>query len=161
MRRLIFCAAAAAVLAGPIAAADPVTVSQIAFAPDLQETFEEEYGVREQDTLRGIIARALTQATESGPDGLSIDVTVVEAMPNRPTLLQARGQPGLDTFRSLSIGGAKFTGVVRDANNTVVAEITHEFRENDIAQAVGASTWSDARRAAQGFARKVARATQG
>lgn len=160
MRRLMFCAAAAALLAGPMAAADPVAVSGVRFAPDLQETFEEDYGVREQDTLRQIITRALAQATVSGPDGLSIEVTVLEAMPNRPTMEQARGQPGLDMFRSISIGGAKLTGVVRDANNVVVAEVTHEFRQDDIDSVVGASTWSDARRAAQGFARKVARTTE-
>ncbi len=156
------------VLASPSpAAAAPVATPTPALSADLQEDLTESYGVEEgaylqRETLRIVqeaLARAGAEPVEA--DGaLTIEITIVRAMPNRPTIHQLQETPGL-SMHSLSIGGAEFEAVIRDASGAERARITHERFSYDIWESVGAWVWSDARQAMRGFARKVAEAYVG
>ena len=63
----------------------------VSFSPEFQTSLEEDFGVREGEVLRTAvteaIARELAQRGVSST-GLSIDVTIVDAEPNRPTMQQ-------------------------------------------------------------------------
>lgn len=149
------------------AAAEPIAAPPAQFAPELMEEFEDEYGVRELDVLRAELNRALEQAltrvdsslAQNGA-GLTLDVTIERAQPNRPTFAQLGAEPGLSYVGSFGVGGAALTGVLRRADGQVLAEIDHRYFETDIRDVIGYSTWHDARRAFRGFADKVAQAYQ-
>ncbi len=146
------------------ATAAPVSLAPIQLSAELQETIAEDYGAREEDVLRGMVERAVSDAltrvggqiVEGGP--IVIEITLVDARPNRPTLGQATHRPGLDFGRSLSIGGADLTATLRHANGASIGDVQYDYYTPIIEDAVGASTWSDAQRAIRRFARRVAEA---
>jgi len=70
---------------------------------------------------------------------------------------QLTGRPGLDAFRSISVGGAELRAVLRGAGGQVVAEVEHRRYTNSLRDLVGEpTTWTDARRSIGQFAEKVA-----
>jgi len=130
----------------------------VSFSPEFQTSLEEDFGVREGDVLRTAvteaIARELTQRGVSST-GLSIDVTIVDAEPNRPTMQQLFDEPSLDAS-SISIGGAELHAVLRNASGQTT-EVTHRRYNHSLADLNGpATTWTEARRAIRQFAVKVA-----
>ncbi len=154
---------AASVLLATPALAGPV-VAPVSFSPEFQTSLEEELGVREGETLRAEVTEAVNRALarrgvaaeQSGP--LVIEISIVDADPNRPTMQQLAERPGLDSIRSLSIGGAELHAVLRGADGSVVSEITHRrynYDINDVAN-FSPTTWSEARRAIRRFAERVA-----
>lgn len=146
------------------ASAAPVSLAPIQFSAALEETIADDYGAREEDVLRGMVERAVSaaltrvggQIVEGGP--IVVEVTLVDARPNRPTLGQLSNQPGLDFGRSLSIGGAELTATLRHANGASIGDVHYEYYTPIIEDALGASTWWDAQRAIRRFARRVAEA---
>ncbi|HYD88038.1 MAG TPA: hypothetical protein VEA80_11225 [Vitreimonas sp.] len=145
------------------AAAAPVSLAPISFSPEFQTDLEEEYGVREGEILQTAVREAVAAelqsrgATVDGAGGLTIEISIVDADPNRPTMQQLADQPGLDSIRSISIGGAELRAVLRGANGAVVSEVTHRRYNHSLADIAGpAATWTEARRAIRQFARKVA-----
>ena len=98
------------------AAAAPVSLAPIQLSAELQETITDDYGAREEDVLRGMVERAVSDAltrvggqiVEGGP--IVIEITLVDARPNRPTLGQA-----IDSESSTSVaaerGAARLQGV--------------------------------------------------
>lgn len=148
-------------LAAP-ALAEPVSLAPVQFSPALEEEIADNYGAREEDVLRGMVERALADAltraggqiVEGGP--IIVEVTLVDARPNRPTLGQVTRRPGLDFGRSLSIGGAGLTATLRRADGGAIADVQYDYYTPLIEDAVGASTWWDAQRAIRRFARRVA-----
>lgn len=164
MRSLFTITAIAAIGFAASAAAEPVALTPIAFSPALQADIQEDLGARDGDYLRRMTADALTRAlrnvgadvTSSAP--MRVEVTIVDAEPNRPTFKQLGQRIGLD-YSSISIGGAELNAVVRGADGQVLAQVNHRRFSNSLRDvALGASTWSDARRAISQFAVKVARA---
>lgn len=160
---------AAAVLALAWASPSPATAAPVAtptpaLSADLQEDLTETYGEDEgaylqRETLRMVqaaLARAGAQPVEAG-GALTVEITIVRATPNRPTIHQLHDMPGL-SMQSLSIGGAEFEAVIRDASGAERARVTHERFAFDVTDSIGAGVWSDARQAMRGFARKVAEA---
>lgn len=130
----------------------------VSFSPEFQTSLEEDFGVREGDVLRSAvteaIARELAQRGISST-GLSIDVTIVDAEPNRPTMQQLFDEPSLDSS-SISIGGAELRAVLRNASGQTT-EVTHRRYNHSLADLNGpATTWTEARRAIRQFAVKVA-----
>ncbi|MDQ8027827.1 MAG: hypothetical protein REJ23_03805, partial [Brevundimonas sp.] len=119
MRKLAFILpfAAAAVVAGAAAAQPSVNVT---LGDKLQDKTEE-LGAREvqeqADRLAELVSRAL--ADDASLSGARIDLVLTELKPNRPTFQQAFDQPGLDTMRSISIGGAAIEGQITRADGTV------------------------------------------
>ena len=143
-------------------AASAQTIEQVSFSPDFQEELEDEYGVDEgaylNETLTRYVAEAL-QRRGARADGARIELTIVDAAPNRPTRQQQFDQPSIDFLRSVSIGGAELRAVIRDESGAVVDEVRHRYYSSDLRQAsMSADVWGDARRSMRRFADKVATA---
>jgi hypothetical protein len=155
--------AASALAFAQAAWAGPVTLAPISFSPEFQEQLDEELGAREGDVLRAAVEQAIAQALERRGATLgeaapvSIEVSIVDADPNRPTMQQLADQPGLDAARSVSIGGAELHAVLRGADGQVLSEVTHRRYNHSLQDLTGAATtWTEARRAIRRFADKVA-----
>jgi hypothetical protein len=133
-------------------AAPTVTVS---FSPEAQAEFKKNYGVREQTYLADDIKREVERALPNHQG--SVAVTVVKAVPNRPTFAQMVRQPGL-SFQSFGIGGAELKAVVSDENGAVVTENTTRWFEYDIEWSYGQSTWGDANTAFDRLGRNLTKA---
>ncbi|MBI1186592.1 MAG: DUF3313 family protein [Alphaproteobacteria bacterium] len=146
------------------AAAGPISLPPAAYSDAFQEKLAEDYGEREGDYLREAIERALVRALArvggqvSASPGVRIETTIIDARPNRPTFRQLNDRPGLDFGRSISIGGAELHAVLRGSDGRVLAEVDHRFFEHDIRNVLALTTWGDARRSIDRFARKVAAA---
>ena len=150
MRRLVPLAALA-LMAAPAALAGEINVT---FSPEFTEELEDEYGMREADYLVEEVQEDLTrELSKAGLDIPRIDVTIIDAMPNKPTFKQLGDTPGLDYGDSKSIGGMKLSATAFDAEGNPTGELTYDWYETDIRYA-GISTWQDAKRASDRFARK-------
>lgn len=161
--RLAFAVSAVALAFATAAAAGPVTLTPITFSPEFQTTLEEDLGTREADVLRREVERAVTRelaergATVQAGAPISIEISVIDAEPNRPTMEQARQRSGLDIFNSVSVGGAELRGVLRSADGAEIAQVEHRYYTNTLNDVWGApSTWTDANRSIRQFADKVA-----
>lgn len=138
----------------PVAAATEVSVS---FSEDFAEELADNYGEREGERLTEDIVDDLTKAFErAGVDPAKVDITIVNAKPNRPTFQQMRDKPGLDPFRSISLGGMKLEGTVYDDAGNILATEEYGWFENNIRDVLGNAVWSDANRASRRFAKKLA-----
>ncbi len=156
-----FCGLAALALAQSAAA---VTVGPVSYSPEFETELHEELGMREGEYLREQVQEAIGAAlarrglsVDSG--GGAIEVVIVDADPNRPTMQQLADQPSLDFIRSFSIGGAELRAVVRGADGQVLTEVDHRRYNSSLAEFHGmppADTWSEARRSIRRFADKVA-----
>lgn len=166
MRMLGTMAAIAAIALAQTAAAATVTLAPVSFSPEFQEMLEEELGVREGDYLQHRVESAVTRAllragAQVGPGGdVTVEVSIISADPNRPTLQQLSDRPGLDMIRSFSVGGAELRAVIRRASGET-AEVRHRYYSPSLAYVgLPAGQWTDANRAINSFAGKVARAYQ-
>jgi len=153
---------AAMSLAGT-ASASPMTLSPIAFSPEFQVELDEEIGQREGEYLRrrvnDAVLDALARRGVDEADNVAIEISIVDAAPNRPTLQQTRDTPGLDPFRSISIGGAELRAVLRSNDGRILAEVEHSRYDHSLGDIIGPpSTWASAERSIRQFARKVAEA---
>lgn len=155
----------ASLIAGALAlgfagVASAQTIQPVSYSPDFQEALEDDLGVREGAYLGETLSRFVSEALEarglSGRD-VQIELSIVSARPNRPTFEQAANRPGLDTFNSISVGGAELRGVVRNAAGAEVQTVEYRYYSHDLWDArFNADTWGDARRAMRRFAGKVA-----
>jgi len=84
-------------------------------------------------------------------------LTIEDAQPNRPTFAQVSSKPGLDPIRSISIGGAKVSGIAYDAAGAEIGTCSYDWYETDIMQVVSATTWTDARSVFARFATRCAK----
>lgn len=153
------CGLAALALAQNAAA---VTLAPVSFSPEFEVKLNEELGVREGEYLTGYIeetvqAALARQGVQLGGNDGAIEIIIVDADPNRPTMQQLRDTPGLDPIRSFSIGGASLRAVVRGANGEVVTEVEHRRYNQTIDEFGGLpNMWSEARNSIRSFARRVA-----
>lgn len=126
-------------------------------APEFQTKLEKDYGVREADILsKALVSKIESQFARQGVKADRVVVTIHDAKPNRPTMQQISEKVGLDPIRSISIGGAKLSGVAYDASGAEVGALDYKWYETDISQVLGQSTWSDARWSFDRFARRFA-----
>ena len=145
---------AAVLLAAPLAAATEITVT---FSPEFTEKLAEDYGTSEGDYLIEEVTEDVTKAfAEAGVDPARVTITIVDAKPNKPTMEQLRDEPGLDYFRSVSIGGATFEGIAYSDTGEVLATVEYDWYENDIRNVAPSGTWTDASRASSRFAKRFA-----
>ncbi|WOR14667.1 hypothetical protein RYZ27_12875 [Hyphomonas sp. FCG-A18] len=152
MKKVLFTAALLAL--APIAGATTVNVS---YSEDFAEKLTDDYGEREGVKLSEEITEDLIREFEKkGVSVARIDVMIIDAQPNRPTFKQLGDRPGLDAIRSISIGGMSLEGTAYDAEGNVLGTKQYDWFETDIRDAVGAGTWTDARRASDRFARRFA-----
>jgi hypothetical protein len=153
--------AATAFIVTQTASAQPLSPEQISYSPEFQTALDEDYGLREGEILRRAVADSINNelarrgvSTAGGP---SIEVSIVDAEPNRPTMQQLSERPGLDSIRSISIGGAELRAVLRSADGSVLEQVEHRRFNLSLTELNGAaSTWTEARRAIRRFANKVA-----
>lgn len=140
-----------------------VTLSPIRFSPEFETELSEHIGVREGDYLRRYAEREVAAAlarrgVNAGAGGGAIEIVIVDAEPNRPTMQQLSARPGLDYMRSFSIGGAELHAVLRGADGAVLTEVNHRRYNQSLDEFLGLppTTWSEARRSIRRFAEKVA-----
>ena len=157
MRTIFAAIGALAIL--PTAAATEVAVT---YSDDFAEELADNYGEREGETLTEEIIEDLEREfTKAGVNPARVDVTIVDAKPNKPTFEQLSSRPGLDFGRSLSIGGMELVGTAYDADGNVIATQEYEWFENNLRDVIGSATWTDANRASNRFASKFAKTLSG
>ncbi|WP_135212176.1 DUF3313 family protein [Vitreimonas flagellata] len=158
MRLTIAFASLAALAFASAASAQTATISPISFSPEFQEELTDNYGEREGEYLGEYAQRMVSEALarRGASAGVTVDISIIDAQPNRPTFEQLSNRPGLDPIRSISVGGAELHGVIRGADGAVITEVSHERYNHSLSDLTGAeSTWSEARRAIRQFANKV------
>lgn len=156
--KYLLAAAATALIFAPAALATEIAVG---YSADFEKTLEQDYGIREGTYLAKQIERDLMREFEAA--GLDVDqvmVTIERAVPSKPTFKQLGDKPGLDYGRSVSVGGMKLTATAFNANGAEMSSLTYDWFETDIRQA-GITTWYDANRASDRFARRFASKLQG
>ena len=153
--RIVAVAAAALLCSATAAFAVPASVS-VTIGPELQKKAVEKYGVRDVDRLGAELGKSVVrELNRTGAyDGARIELTLVDAVPNRPTFKQLSDKPGL-SFESFGIGGAKIEGHVI-APGGAVTPLKYSWYETDIRQTWGNSTWSDAQWTISRFASRLA-----
>jgi hypothetical protein len=143
-----------ALAAGSAIAAPDV---QVTVGPKLSDKAVKTYGIREVETLadrlRHDVQRELAR-TGAYPDG-RIELTLVDAKPNRPTSKEMGAKPGL-SFQSFGVGGARIEGRIVAANGSV-RSLSYSWYETDIRNAPYQSTWGDAEYTFDNFARRLSR----
>lgn len=149
--RLIALALTLSLAGGTAALAAPASV-QVAIGPKLQAKAETTYGVRDVRELADELKKdvELRLARTGAYDGAAIELTLVDAVPNRPTFKQLADKPGL-SFESFGVGGARIEGRVVAADGKVTP-LAYQYYETDIRWARHHSTWSDAEWTIQRFA---------
>ncbi|MBW8814533.1 MAG: hypothetical protein JF588_13990 [Caulobacterales bacterium] len=154
--RLITLATLAVLASAGTAAAAPASVS-VALAPDLQKKFTKTYGQREADMLTADLKQTVERALakRGAHDGARIDLTLTDAVPNRPTFKELGDKPGL-SMESHGIGGAAIKGRIVDADGAVTP-VDYHWYETDIRQVRGYWTWSDAEWVFDRFASRLAK----
>ncbi len=136
----------------PAALACDITV---AFDPETAEEWTETYGEREVDYLSERVSDDLHDAlAAAGLSVAQVNVTIIDARPNRPTFKQASDRPGLDQFRSFSVGGMSLRAEAFDTDGTQLGDYAYKWFSHDIRFASHRPTWSDANRASDIFSRR-------
>lgn len=156
MRPIAFLAPIAAVLALAGAAAAQPSAVVVTVSPDFAKTAAElgERDVQQQvSDLTRTVERVLTD--RRALDGARLELVITDLKPNRPTMQQLSDKPGLDAMRSLSIGGAAVEGTVTTASGEV-QPVKFDYYTPTLADARGATTWTDAQRAYDRLARNLA-----
>lgn len=123
-------------------------------------TGQGEYGQRDLDRLTERLKRKMEEqlaksgvnVSDTATDALNIVIT--DARPSRPTFNQM-SHSGL-SYKSYGVGGAKFEGTLVQ-NGQEQGLVSYGWYETDIRDAQYSSTWSDAHRAMERFARKTAK----
>jgi hypothetical protein len=146
------------------AAAEPVSLTPITFSSDFQTSLERDLGVREGDILRNRIERSVSTALarhgatlQSGAP-VTIDIEIIDADPNRPTFHQLSNPPYPSLMESTSIGGAQLRATLRAADGQVLDTVSYRQYNSsfDEFRYQRPTTWSEAGRAINVFADKVA-----
>ena len=119
-------------------------------------------GEKDLEELRADVEEELVQRfTKRGiaidPDAATVlRVRVVDAQPNRPTFKQLSVEPSL-SFRSFGRGGASLEGELIQAGGQELGNFTYGYYTHFIEEAQFRGTWTDANRAIDLFAKKVAK----
>jgi hypothetical protein len=175
MARLTIAPLAAALAAGLTFAGAGVTAATAAEIPGMvqpasanvvvtlgdklvQKIEEEHLGMRDVQEQIDRLTAEVSEAMAANPAlaGGQARLTLTDLSPNRPTFEQLSHSPGLDPFRSVSIGGAAFEGEITTANGRSIP-VDFDWYSPSITDAAHASTWQDATRAFERFARRVSR----
>lgn len=142
--------------------AGPVMLTPVSFSPEFQQSLDENLGPREGEILSAAVTQAVERALARrgatiGGGGVTVEIVIVDADPNRPTMRQLADQPSLDASRSVSIGGAELRAVLRGADGATLTEVSYRRYNHSLDDLVGPpSTWTEARRAINRFAERVA-----
>lgn len=124
---------------------------------EFQKKLDDDIGVRESKVLTDTLTKKVTTIFEQkGVKADRVVVTIEDAKPNHPTFEQVSNKPGLDPIRSVSVGGARVTGVAYDASGNQIGTIDYDWYESSLANVFPGSVWSDANHTFDRFARRFA-----
>lgn len=160
MRTLAIAASIFALAAGAASASTPLPGAadvRVSISPELQKKAERTYGVRDVNHLASELQTSVAKelARTGVLAGARVELTLVDAKPNRPTMKQMADKPGLSMW-SFGLGGAEIQGEAVAPDGTVTP-ISYRWYEHDIRQARYSTTWSDANRAIDRLAHKLSR----
>ena len=159
MRALLFTAFATLALAGSAIAEPMPTVAsvEVKLSPELQKKAAEEYGVRDVERLAAELRKDVEREMHRTGvlAGGRLELTLVDARPNRPTFKQLGDTPGL-SMESFGVGGAKIEGRAISVDGEVTP-VRYDWYETDIRQSRLTTTWSDAEYAINRFAYQLGR----
>jgi hypothetical protein len=165
MRTWLAAGAMLAFLGVGAAQAAPLSIGAMTLAPQAQQQFAKDYGMREvrelSDYANVQLSRALTRAgAQITPDApVRVEITLVAATPNKPTMKQLGDRVGLDYMRSIGVGGAELNARFVDVSSgRTLQEVGYRWYESSLANEYSLTTWGDAREAIRLFAREVAEA---
>lgn len=159
MRAALLATFASLVLSGAANATEPLSTTrvEVKLSPELQKKAADDYGVRDvqrlADDLKKDVERELDRTGILA--GGRVELTLVDALPNRPTFKQLGDRPSL-SFESFGTGGATIEGQAISVDGHITP-VRYRWYESDIRQAKLATTWSDAGRAIDRFAFQLGR----
>ncbi len=141
--------------AGPVLAAQPSI--EVKISPALQTQATRSLGVRDVQQLADDLKREVGRSLDRTGvlDGARLELTLVDAKPNRPTFQQLSNQPSL-SMESFGVGGATIEGKAIAVDGTVTP-LGYRWYETDIRNARYQTTWADASAAIYQFADRLAR----
>ena len=162
--RLAFITASLAALAfAQTAAAGPVAIAPVSFAPSFQATVDNDIGSSQADVLRTRVSNAISDALArrgviaSADAPVTIEVDIVNAVPNRVTMQRLRTNYMLDPGRTVQLGGAELHAVLRGAGGTTLSEVVYSHYDHDFTDLVGPpAMWTSAGNTINQFAERVA-----
>jgi hypothetical protein len=140
----------ASLLAGS-AFADGLVIN-VTYSATADKDFTKTYGDAEREVVADLIAKNLNERL--GNQAARVDVVIENIIPNRPTFKQMGDRPGL-SFQSFGIGGADVSGKAFDSAGNLLGEAKMDWY-GDIQFADTAWIWTDADRALNFFARRLA-----
>lgn len=158
MRISLVMLAMGAAVASSAMAAPQVAAVRVSIGPDLakktqvMDRREFDYLTRE---LKRSVEKTLDRSGALGPDGGELDLVIEDARPNRPTMREMTAKPGL-SYQSFGVGGARISGEYRAASG-VRTPVDYSWYETDIRWAEYGSTWSDADKAFDRLAVRLAK----
>lgn len=162
--RLVFAAAGLAALGfAQMASAQSVSLTPVSFAPEFQAKVDNEIGADQGAVLRARVENAISAAlarrgaSVSAGAPMTIEVDVVNAVPNRVTVAGLRSNYLLDPGRTVQLGGAELHAVVRSSAGATLAEVVYSYYDHDFTDLVGPpAMWTSAGRSISQFAERVA-----
>ncbi len=144
----------------------PVASVTVTIDPAFAKDKGKDYGLKDlqalADTLKTSVEARLSakgRLSLGAPDAARVNLVLVDAKPNRPTFKQLADRPGL-SMQSFGIGGAEIKGeqVMPDGGKIMLG---YAWYESDIRWSQAQSTWADAERAIDSFARRLAEGDAG
>ncbi|WP_143742924.1 hypothetical protein [Maricaulis sp. W15] len=107
--------------------------------------------------LRDDLERALIDANWHGVAAREtvLTVTILDVVPNRPTMQQIQDMAGAH-YTSHADGGAALSAVLRDADGTLIATFNYVWFNPDSGAGDGYGVWTDTRQAFDQFAGALA-----
>ena len=141
--------------AGPALAAQPSI--EVRISPALRHEAEKSLGIKDVQSLADDLKREVGRSLDRTGvlDGARLELVLVDAKPNRPTMQQLGDRPGL-SYESFSVGGATIEGKAIAVDGTVTP-LRYRWYETDIRWARDRTTWADASTAIEQFAHRLAR----
>jgi len=135
----------------------------VAIAESLQKALTAYYGSGEGTVLQRAVtdslARALKHAGLASRADLHIEVLLSDARPSHPTRHQLSENPSLDYVRSISLGGATLSAVLRDTNGKELERVSFDRYATALSEvSPSLDAWADARLAIDRFADQVVKA---
>ncbi|WP_291843139.1 hypothetical protein [Maricaulis sp.] len=137
-----------------------IEIGRIGFS-DLVRSKADSFGeaelVRLADYLRIDLERALIEANWHGVavHKTVLTVTVLDVVPNRPTMQQIQDLDGAH-YTTHANGGASISAELRDAENALVASYSYSWFNPDESAGEGYGVWTDTRQAFDRFAAELA-----
>jgi len=143
------------------AAAEPVMVEPVRYAPDVATAFAERYGERERPylsrTLSERIGAALSRSgAKLGAGGVKLETEVVYLQPNEPTFKELNDSPSLSP-RSFRRGGARLRGRYVDDDGRLIASFEYSNDYQEELRIPNAGIWNDVLQGFDGYARRAAK----